>query len=262
MRADGLSASRVRQSYHLLTSMLDAAVRDRRLASNPAADVSLPRMPRKEQRYLTYAQVAELADACGPYRVLVLVLAYCGLRWGEAAALRVRNVDVIHRRIRVVEAVTEINGRLVVGSPKTHQERTVPVPAFVGDMLVEHLAGASQGGLAFTSPRGETLRVGNFRRGWFDRATGTLGIEGLVPHELRHTAASLAIAAGASVKGVQMMLGHASATLTLDLYGHLFPDELEGVAERLDVAAARSAEDSLRTKQGSRVVRMPSRKAK
>jgi hypothetical protein len=59
-----------------------------------------------------------------------------------------------------------------------------------------------------------------------------------------------------------MMLGHASATLTLDLYGHLFPDELEGVAERLDVAAARSAEDSLRTKRGSRVLKLASRRAK
>jgi integrase len=176
--------------------------------------------------------------------------------------VRVRNVDLIHRRIRVVEAVTEINGRLVVGSPRTHQERTVPVPAFVADMLAEHLAGASPGGLAFTSPRGETLRVGNFRRGWFDPATAVVGMEGLVPHELRHTAASLAIAAGASVKGVQTMLGHASATLMLDLYGHLFPDELEGVAERLNVAAARSAEDSLRTKRGSRVVKLASRRAK
>jgi site-specific recombinase XerC len=65
MRADGVSASSVRQSYHLLTSMRDAAVRDRRLPSNPAADVSLPRMPRKKQRYLTHTHVAELANACG-----------------------------------------------------------------------------------------------------------------------------------------------------------------------------------------------------
>ena len=61
----------------------------------------------------------------------------------------------------------------------------------------------------------------------------------LTPHELRHTAASLAIAAGASIKGVQSMLGHASATLTLDRYGHLFEGELDAVADRLD--AARSA---------------------
>jgi integrase len=203
-----------------------------------------------------------LADACGPYRVLVFVLAYCGLRWGEAAALRVRNIDLIHRRIRVVEAVTKINARPVFGSPKTHQERTVLLPAFAGDMLTEHLVGVSPGALAFTSPRGGTLRVGNFRRGWFDPATATVGIEGLVPYELRHTAASLGIAASASVKAVQMMLGHASATLTLDLYGHLFPHELQGVAERLDVAAARSAADSLRTERGSRVVRLASRPAK
>jgi integrase len=58
-----------------------------------------------------------------------------------------------------------------------------------------------------------------------------------VPHELRHTAASLAIGAGASIKGVQSMLGHASAAMTLDLYGHLFGDELDAVADRLDAAA-------------------------
>ena len=72
------------------------------------------------------------------------------------------------------------------------------------------------------------LRVATFRRGYFDRAAKQIGVPGLVPHELRHTAASLAISAGASVKGVQRMRGHASATLTLDRYGHLFPDELDG----------------------------------
>jgi integrase len=79
--------------------------------------------------------------------------------------------------------------------------------------------------------------VNDFRRRWFDRAARTVGMDGLVPHELRHTAASLAIASGASVKGVQAMLGHASAAMTLDLYGHLFGDELDAVADRLDVAA-------------------------
>jgi integrase len=79
--------------------------------------------------------------------------------------------------------------------------------------------------------------VQSCRRDRFDPAARAVGLEGLVPHELRHTAASLAISAGASVKGVQAMLGHASATLTLDRYGHLFGDELDAVAERLDAAA-------------------------
>ena len=90
----------------------------------------------------------------------------------------------------------------------------------------------------FGSQAGTPLRVQNFRRDWFDRAADAIGLPRLTPHELRHTAASLAIASGASVKGVQSMLGHASAQMTLDRYGHLFPDELDAVADRLDAARA------------------------
>jgi integrase len=97
-------------------------------------------------------------------------------------------------------------------------------------------------------------------RDCFDPAVRTVGLEGLVPHELRHTAASLAIAAGASVKGVQAMLGHASATLTLDRYGHLFGDELDAVADRID-AAARAAADFSRTSDGQDVVPLDARTA-
>ncbi|MFI7279091.1 tyrosine-type recombinase/integrase [Micromonospora chersina] len=70
-----------------------------------------------------------------------------------------------------------------------------------------------------------------------------------VPHgrELRHTAASLAVAEGANVKAVQQMLGHASAAMTLDVYADLFEDDLDQVADRLDRAAARAAADSVRT---------------
>ena len=88
----------------------------------------------------------------------------------------------------------------------------------------------------FGSPHGAVLRVANFRRGYFDRAAKAIGVPGRVPHELRHTAASLAIASGATVKSLQRMLGYASATLTLDRYGHLFPDEFDAVALRLDEA--------------------------
>ena len=242
LRSNGLSASRVRQAYHLLHAMLDAAVLDRRLASNPASAVSLPRIPRKERRYLNHAQVEALAGACGDNRVLVLTLAYTGLRWGEAAALRVRYVDTMRGRLEVVEAMTEVNGSAVFGPPKTHQARSVPVPAFLRDELAVHIAGRGPGDLVFTAPRGGVFRVGSFRRSSFDKAATNVGLGGLVPHELRHSAASLAIAAGATVLGVQSMLGHKSATLTLDRYGHLFGDELDRVAERMD--AARSADFS------------------
>jgi integrase len=241
LRARGLSAHRTRQAYHLVKAMLDAAVADNRLARNPAAGVKLPRLVRGEQRYLTHEQVAALADAAGEYRTLVLVLAYCGLRWGEAAGLRVRRVDLLRGRLTVAETVMEVNGRVVFGTPKSHQARAVPIPRFLRDELARQLAGKSGDELVFTSPRGGVLRVGNFRRGCFDAAANRIGLEGLHPHELRHTAASLGIAAGATVKGVQGMLGHASAAMTLDRYGHLFDDELDAVAERLDTAAAVSS---------------------
>ncbi|MGX5655522.1 tyrosine-type recombinase/integrase [Geodermatophilus nigrescens] len=247
MRAAGLSASRTRQAYHLLTSMLDAAVKDGRLARNAAAGVDLPRLPTTDRRYLTHGQLADLADHCGPHRLLVLVLGYTGLRWGEAAALRVRRVDLLRGRIEVAESVTEVEGHSVFGPPKSHARRWVPVPRFLRDDLVDHLASRAPEEFVFPSRTGGPLRVGNFRRDRFDRAAVTVGLAGLVPHELRHTAASLAIASGASIKGVQSMLGHASAAMTLDRYGHLFGDELDAVAERMDAARA----DWMRTEGSS-----------
>ena len=88
--------------------------------------------------------------------------------------------------------------------------------------------------LAFPSPQGAVLRNHNARAAWFDDAARAAGIPGLTPHELRHTAASLAVHAGANVKAVQRMLGHASAAMTLDRYADLFDDNLDDVADRLD----------------------------
>jgi integrase len=178
-----------------------------------------------------------LANAAGRYRVLVLTMGYGGLRWGEVSALRVHAIDPDRGRLNITDAVTEVNGVQVFGTPKSHQARWLPVPAFLLEELQREVADKDPGDLVFPSPQGAVLRVANFRRSYFDRAAKEIGVPGLVPHELRHTAASLAIAAGANVKSVQRMLRHASATLTLDRYGHLFPDELDRVAQRLDEAA-------------------------
>jgi integrase len=80
------------------------------------------------------------------------------------------------------------------------------------------------------------LRLSHFRRSVFIPAVEVTGLTGLTPHGLRHTAASLAIASGADVKVVQTMLGHASTTMTLDLYGHLYADRLDEIADRMDAA--------------------------
>ncbi|WP_394378519.1 tyrosine-type recombinase/integrase [Saccharopolyspora spinosa] len=220
----------------MLSLILAWGVRNDRLAKNPAEGVNLPRVVAPEHRYLSHRQVADLADACDMDGLVVLFLAYTGLRWGEMAALRVHRVDLDRRRVLVAESVTEVSGRLVWGTPKNHERRSVPLPRFVAELLGKHLVDKVAEGLVFTAPQGGVLRVRNFRRAVFNRAVAEVGPVGFHPHELRHTAASLAIASGADVKIVQQMLGHKSATMTLDQYGHLFPDRLNEIADRMDAA--------------------------
>jgi integrase len=188
-------------------------------------------------------QVAALADAAGDDPLAILVLAYCGLRFGELAALRVRDVDPARRRLRIEQSVTEVDGVMVFGTPKSHQCRTVPIPRSLVGALAEACAGEQPGDLVFTAPRGGVLMLRNWRRRVFDPAGARAGLGELSPHELRHTAASLAVAAGANVKAVQRMLGQASAAMTLDVYSGLFDGELDAVADRLDAAAQTAAQD-------------------
>ena len=235
------SAATTRKVHRVLSLVLAMAVKDDRLVRNPAVGISLPRVVTGEHRYLTHGQVRALAGECGRYRLAVLFLAYTGVRFGEMAALRVGRLDLMRRRAVIAEAVTEVNGALVWGTPKGHERREVPIPRFLVDELAVHVAGRAPGDFVFAGMKGGALRVRVFRRGAFDAAAEAVGVGGMHPHELRHTAASLAIAAAANVKVVQQMLGHKSATMTLDLYGHLFPDQLDEVAERLD-AAARAAD--------------------
>ncbi len=230
----------VRKVHRVLSLVLTSAVKDGRLVRNPAAGVNLPRVVESERRYLTHEQVHALAAAAGAYRLVVLFLAYTGVRFGELAALRVDRLDLLRRRAVIAEAVTEVNGTLVWGTPKGHERRSVPIPRFLVDELAEHVNGSSADDLVFVGGKGAVLRVRTFRRAAFDAAAHLIGVPDMHPHELRHTAASLTIASGADIKVVQQMLGHKSATMTLDLYGHLFPDRLDEVADALD-AAARAA---------------------
>ena len=166
---------------------------------------------------------------------LAFFLGWSGLRWGEAVALRVESIAADRRRIRVREAATEVGGRLVFGSPKSHEARTVIVPRFVVDKLAPLLQGRKPDDFVFTAPRGGVWRGSNFRRRVFTPAARAAGLpQDLVPHDLRDTAASLMIASGASIKAVQRALGHASAKVTLDVYGSLYEEDLEALADRME----------------------------
>jgi integrase len=242
------SASTTRKALGVLRGTLDLAVADRRLAVNPALRVKQPRLPLVEQQFLTAGELTSLAEKTANERdrLLVLLLGWTGLRFGEAIALRRSDVDVLRRRIRVERSAVEVGAEIVVGAPKTHQARTVTLPRFLADDLAAYMR-AARGELLFPDELGGFLRNTNWRRRAFAPAVARAKLPPLRVHDLRHTAASLSIHAGASVKAVQSQLGHASATMTLDRYGHLWPDELEALSVALDAVAMRAVADSVRT---------------
>lgn len=243
--ATGAAGGTVRKIAGAMRGILDQAVLSQRLAVNPMAAVRLPKQDLVQRRYLSALQVEALAEAGDA--LVVHVLAYCGLRIGELAALRAHRVDLARRRFRIEESVTEVNGELVWSSPKDHQRRSVPFPAFLAGAVTAAVEGLGRDDLVFPAPRGGVLRVRGMRRSWFDASAVAAGVPGLTPHELRHTAASLAVSAGASVLAVQRMLGHDKPSTTLDVYADLFDADLDQVADSLHSARAEALADFLRT---------------
>src|SRR5262249_55739159 len=140
MDADGLSASRIHEAWVVLSQILDAAVRDGRVARNSARGIKLPRQQRREAEYFEPGEIERSAQAMPePYDLLVRVLGPVGLRFGEAAALRRRDIDLLRRRLRVEDSLAEIGGRITAGPTKSHQTRSVPVPPSLLKALEDHL---------------------------------------------------------------------------------------------------------------------------
>lgn len=235
-------APRTVQTIHgRFLSFLNWCVDEGRIATNPAARVNLPQGRRREHRFLTVEQVHALAAVIDlRHKDLVLLLVSTGLRIGEAAELRAKDLQLERGRLTVNRAVTAVQGRAVIGTPKSGKARSVPLTPTMAAALAERATGLLPEDLLFTTARGRQLSANNFKRRDFDQAVILANRSGagipadLWVHDLRHTAASLAVASGASVKSVQRMLGHATAAITLDVYAGLFDQELDDVAVRME----------------------------
>jgi len=240
-----LSASSVLRAVGVLAGILDDAKRDGRIHSNTARGAeNLPKKTGKaHRRYLTDVEVMRLAGAIAdPTRsTLVVLLAYTGLRWSEAIGLRVRDLNMLRRRLHVRRPVVEIDGVFHEGEPKSWERRTVAFPAFLDHALAAVCIGKGPDDTVFTDGA-SYLRQPHTSKSWFLTGLRTAGIERMTPHDLRHTAASLAVSAGANVKVLQRMLGHKSAAMTLDTYADLFDDDLDNVATLLDARATSAAD--------------------
>jgi integrase len=239
----GRQPNTVRRIYSVLRAVLKVAVERRYLLANPCDAVRLPRAPAvttDQRMILTAAEVTALANAITPrYRVLVYAAAYTGLRAGELGALRRRDVDLLHGTLNVERALKDVDGRHIFGPTKTAKARRVGMPRFLIDMFSEHLATLDGGpdALVFRSPDGGPLRHHNmYVREFKPAVRAALPTEkhGLRFHDLRHTCASLLIAAGAHPKAIQEHLGHKDIQTTFNVYGHLLPSAREALAAALD----------------------------
>lgn len=261
MEREGLSGARQRQALQVVNATMEMAVDNELILKNPvkARSVKSPRVNKRRQAILTAEQVDTLASSAENLNAdagtLIRFLAYSGCRWGEAVALRRKAITFEHRpdgsvlaHVRIQEAATEVPGRgLVFGTTKTHQSRTIVLPPFVSEDLLEHVEEgwepiAPPEDLVFTAPMGGPLRGTNWRRKVWDIACEDSGMpipdeppHHLVIHDLRDTAASLMIDTGATIKQVQNALGHSSAAMTLDIYGGLYEDSLVELADRMEM---------------------------
>jgi integrase len=241
MRRQGLSASRIRQAVVLLRQMLEAAVRDGMVGRNACAGVKLPKLTHNEAAYSEPQTVDAIAEAVGePYGRLVSVLGTCGLRWGEAAALRRRHIDVLRHRLLVEESLAEVSGQLIFGSTKSHTHRSVPVPKTLMKRLAVAVEDKGPEELVFTSPQGKPLRYRNFLSRVWHPTLKRLGLSVVGIHTLRHSAAARIVAAGGSAKTLQVVLGHRSAGFSLTTYAHLFDADLDDLGERLETSRVKS----------------------
>lgn len=233
LTAKGLAPRTVDTVYGRFTSFLAWAAEQGHLARSPAGRaVTLPRGRVTRHVYLEVAQFDALHAAIDPRYADALELdVWTGLRASELWELRVRDVDRRRRRLRVDRGV--VDGH--VDDPKNGDGREVPYGARLDGLVERVTAGKRAHELLFTSARGVQVRENNFKRRQFDAAVEAagLGFLDLDMHDLRHTAASWAIASGASVKAVQAMLGHKTAKVTLDTYAGLFDQDLDTVAARM-----------------------------
>ncbi len=261
----GLHPSTIKECYRILRGVMDDAADARLIVESPCRNVTLPRVPKMEQRYLTAAQVEQLVAATDPqFRVLVMSAAYLGARWGELVGLKRQHLNLLKREVRIVGTLEEVPGgvRYVEETKTSASRRTLDIPAFLVDLLAAHLKGAPESEFVFCTKDGSPIRRSNFRQRVWRPAVKKSGIDpGFRFHDLRHTCASLLIEQGAHPKEIQARLGHSTITTTLDRYGHLMPGLGRQLAANLDEMRKKAVSDvdQMWTKDDAEVLAFPER---
>ena len=245
-----LSPGTLIKHHNLLRSALSQGVIWRTLTRNVAEAVKPPKVSRKEMRALTGPEVHRMLEACEDtaWHSIFHTLTWTGLRRSELLGLRWKDVDLILASLRVVQSVQRLNtGEFIVQEPKTASgRRTIALSPASCLVLREHrekqeadatLLGRqlTEDDLVFSHPDGSPRDPSTLTLA-FRRLTRRVGLDGVRLHDLRHTMASLYLEQGVNPKTVAERLGHASVTITLDLYSHCLPGVQEAAAVQFDTA--------------------------
>lgn len=248
--ATGMAPKTLQKVRLVLRQVFETARGSGAIRSNPCQGIRIPRAHAKEPIFLSPEQVKRLAQATRPpYDLLVRFAAATGLRPSEICGLRVRRLNLLKRTVEVAEALTVVGGRIEEGPPESGSCRTVQLTPSLCDQLGAHLAeltstvGSLSGDeFVFTAPEGGPLRRDLLHKRILRPAVLAAGLpETLRMHDLRHTCTALLIELGAHPKVIQEWLGHRSITVTMDVYGHLFPSLSQALAERLDEVFQRAS---------------------
>jgi len=232
-----------------LRRMLQVAVDKQRILTNPCARVQPPRVPKREMAFLSWQEVAALANAHNHrLRTFVYLSVDSGMRWSELVGLRRGDLDVATRKVRVTTQLVRLeSGQWLRKEPKTPASiRSITISQFTANLLSSHLDPYSlpgPDGLVFPNAAGKPLVNSSFWNNHFRPALGKADVQCRV-HDLRHTSVALAIAAGAHPKAIQSRMGHSSINVTLDRYGHLFPELDESIATAFDAHLSAHAQVS------------------
>jgi integrase len=255
MTAAGLAPGTVTTRFNNVRSVFRGANRDRVISTDPTEGVRLPRRRRADAAMTipTPEEVGRILAAAEEwFRPFVGLCAFAGLRLGEAAAVKLQDVDFLRRTLTVSRQVQRAGrGQVEIRAPKYGSERIVFIPDGLVTMLaahVEQIGIRPEGWLFVGSADGPPHQ--NTVGYWWRKTLREAGLAGVKIHDLRHFYASGLIAQGCDVVTVQRSLGHSNATTTLNTYSHLWPtaeDQTRKAAAAIMAASVADSADSLRT---------------
>jgi integrase len=248
------SGARMGKALGYLTRILDFALDLGYINANPMLKsngkplkITLPQSDKTRlTQALSLPQLKALSAECYGYEELVMLLGTCGLRWAEAVGLRASDFKSKATRLEITRTLSEQSGIFTPQTTKTGKHRTIYVPESLSSQIWMRIKNLEPDELVFTNSVGNPLSNSGFRNRVYNPAIERSGIPKITIHDLRHTAASLAISNGANIKVISRMLGHSDASMTLRVYSHAFDDDMKKLSDDIDTQLRSSEPTHLR----------------